>query len=154
MKIKWIVISVLSSLFAFVVTQIFTGEYLISTTIAILVFVIVALADPERRYMKVFWSCLSLLFMLNNIVYKFIGNIYGFDVMVASPDSQFVLSIILGVIAFFALVLDFIERNPKFKFMKNKFTFKNKSSKQNVYNQGEIKNQTNIENNDGKIKMK
>ena len=113
MKGNWIITSLIAGLIGGILTFYFTSNLKISIVASVIIFILVILRNPKRRYMKVFWVILSMLTILNKFFFQVIGNISGIDFKVGSSEVGDAVSIFLVALAGLALVLDYFERNGK-----------------------------------------
>lgn len=107
---NWITISLVSSLLGGILTYVFTKSWEISLISSIIVFIIIALNNPKRRFMKAFWAVFSLFAILNRFYFNVVGELSNTSFRIASNNISDTLSISLIVLAMFLLYLDYLER--------------------------------------------
>jgi len=133
-KIPWIYISLIATVIAFVVLWLLIGNWKAALLLGVLSGVITLLSNPIRRYMKAFWSILSILVTTNTFSLKFVfyflsqesaGNI---ETQVGTTSVVYSISLLL--LCAMLLVLDYFERNDKpiFNWTKMKQEGQNSSS--------------------------
>jgi len=107
---SWITISLASSFLSGILTYIFTKSWKISLISSIIVFIIILLNNPKRRFMKAFWATFSLFATLNSFYFNVAGKISNTNFQLANNNISDTLSISLIVLSMFLLYLDYLER--------------------------------------------
>ncbi|GAB5476346.1 MAG: hypothetical protein Mars2KO_44450 [Maribacter sp.] len=112
---RWILTSLIGGVFSFLLSFFFFDfeekSFKMSVGIGVLVIIILLLANPVRRYIKVFYSIITVFTFSNKFFLEYInrnddgGLAFGIDKL-GSWENVFLLSI-----AGLALILDFKERN-------------------------------------------
>lgn len=113
----WIYISLIAALIAFVILWLLIGNWQASMILGVLSGLITLTFNPVRRYMKAFWSVLSVLITTNSFSLKFVLHYLNKDT-VGSVETQIgttsiVYSIALVLLCVLLLILDYFERNGK-----------------------------------------
>lgn len=125
-KIPWIYISLIAAVIAFVVLWLLIGNWKASLLLGVLSGVITLLYNPVRRYMKAFWSVLSILITTNTFSLKFVLHFFSSEsfgnIETQIGTSSIIYSVALVLLCALLLVLDYFERNgtPVFKWTKMK----------------------------------
>jgi hypothetical protein len=147
-KTNWIYVSLIVSIIGFIVTWLLFQNWKLSLTLAVLSGLLTLSFNPVRRYMKAFWSVLSLLITMNTFSLKFALKFFNEnsigDLETQIGTSSIVLSISLVLLCSLLLVLDFFERNGITSTEKIKMTQKGGKNSKNYQSKGDI----NITNND------
>jgi|GEM_PF-1821035 len=155
MKTNWIITSLISGIIGGLIAWLLTGSWQIGILSAVLIFVIVLMSNPKRRFMKAFWVVLSILVILNRFYFEIIGNVSGTSYKVGSNEIGDSVSIFLIILAALCLLLDYLERNGILKgtlFKTNKNTLGDVSGNNIQINQNISENPiTSAKNSDTKI---
>lgn len=151
-KINWVYISITIFIIGFLLSWLLLENWKIALLLGVISGLITLAFNPVRRYMKAFWSILSLLITLNtfslNFVFQFISDNSFADFDARMGTHSVILSISLVLLCIILLILDFLERNEIFK-----LNIKPKKEKALVTNRKKVKKQINIKKNKGKIEM-
>ncbi len=139
MKNYWILTSIISGLLGGIITFILTGYWKLGLIAAILILVIVWVHNPKTRYMKAFY--VVLLPLLSNIYFTIETKTENFNVEAGLKELDLTTVIVLGLIAFICLVLDYLERNGK---LKETFLSVKKNKIGDINGSGNQINQTNV----------
>ncbi|MEM6719262.1 MAG: LPO_1073/Vpar_1526 family protein [Bacteroidota bacterium] len=134
-KIPWIYISLLSTVIAFFVLWLLIGNVKASLLLSILTGAITLFYNPVTRYMRAFWSVLSILvttntFSLKIALYFFNQESIG-NIETNIGTSSVVLTIVLLLLCALLLVLDHFERNDKPIFSWSKMNLKGLNNSSN-----------------------
>ena len=124
-----------------IITWFLTGNWKLSLGSAILVFVIVLMNNPKRRYMKAFWVVLSMILILNKFYFDIAGKISGIDFKVGANKVGNSVTICLIILAVVCLILDYLERNGK---LEGTFLSVKKNRVGDINGNGNTINQTNV----------
>jgi amino acid permease len=147
-KTNWFYVSLTVSIIGFIVTWLQFQNWKISLTLSVLSGLFTLSFNPVRRYMKAFWSVLSLLITMNTFSLKFALNFFNEnsigELETQLGTSSIILSISLVLLCSLLLVLDFFERNGISNSKKVKMTQKGGKNSKNYQSKGDI----NITNND------
>lgn len=111
MKINWIIISAISGLIGGLITCVLTSNWKISLICSIVVFVLVILSNPTRRYMRAFYIILFPL--LSKIYFNVTTKTENIDLQAGLKELDIAETVVLGLMALTCLVLDWFERNGK-----------------------------------------
>ncbi len=114
-KIPWIYISLIAAIISFIVLWLLIGSWKASLLLGILSGIITFLYNPVRRYMKAFWSVISILITTNTFSLKFVLNFFRSEsfgnIESQIGESSIVYSIALVLLCALLLVLDYFERS-------------------------------------------
>lgn len=116
-KIPWIYISFIAAILAFVMLRLLIGSWQVSLILGVLSGLITLTHNPVRRYMKAFWSVLSVLITTNSFSLKFVLHYFNKEA-IGNVETQIgttsiVYSISLVLLCSLLLILDYFERNGK-----------------------------------------
>ncbi len=140
-KIPWIYISLIATGIAFLVMWILIGNWKVALLLGILSGVITLIYNPVRRYMKAFWSILSILVTTNTFSLKFVLYFFSQEsagnVETQVGTTSVVYSISLLLLCALLLVLDYFERNDKPIFNWTKMKQKGQNSSSNFQAAGD-----------------
>lgn len=139
MQFNWIITSAISGLVGGIIAWFLTGNWTIALVCAIIVFVIVVLNNPNRRYIRAFYIVLFPL--LSNIYFTIQSKTENFDIQAGLKELDMVTTFVLGLIAVSCLFLDYLERNGKLK--GTMFSFK-KNQVGDIKGHNNQINQTNV----------
>lgn len=125
MKTNWILTSVIAASLGGLVTYLLTRNWKLALIGALLIFVLMLINNPKRRYMKAFWTILSLILVLNQFFFRIVGEIFGIQFEFENEAVGDIVTVCLIVLAAITLFLDYLERGGKLKgtflsFQKNK----------------------------------
>jgi hypothetical protein len=145
---NWIFTSLIISVIGFLVSWVLVGNWKTSLVLGIISGVIMLSHNPVTRYMRAFWSVLSLLIGINSFSLKFASDFYNSfssgNIQSEIGNSSITLSIILALLCIILIILDFFERNKMPKSNNIKMTQKGGNNSKNYQSKGNI----NITNND------
>lgn len=145
---NWIFTSLIIAIIGFIVSWILVGNWKVGLTLGILSGLITLAYNPVTRYMRAFWSVLSLLIGINSFSLKFVSDFYNNyssgNIQTEIGNSSVTLSIILALLCVVLVILDFFERNKLPKSKKVNMTQKGGNNSKNYQSKGDI----NITNND------
>ena len=127
MENNWIITSSISSIIGFIITYVLTGDWRISIISAILVFILVILNNPKRRYMRAFYIVLFPL--LSNLYFTINSKTENFDIEAGLKEQDTIAHVVLGLICIICLILDYLERNGK---LEGSIFSINKNSNKNI----------------------
>jgi len=149
MKTKnWIFTSLIIATIGFIVSWILVGNWKVGLTLGFISGIITLVYNPVTRYMRAFWSVLSLLIGINSFSLKFVSDFYNSfssgNVQTEIGNTSISLSIILAILCIVLLILDFFERNKISKSRRVKMKQKGGNHSKNYQSKGDI----NITNND------
>ncbi|KAA3636947.1 MAG: tetratricopeptide repeat protein [Bacteroidetes bacterium] len=113
MKIPWIITSLIASFIGGLLTYYFTSNLKTSLIASVIVFILVILRNPKRRYIKAFWVILSVLIIQNRFFFEVIGTVSETNFKVGLSEERDVVSVFLILLAALTLFLDYLERNGK-----------------------------------------
>jgi hypothetical protein len=125
-KIPWIYISLIAAIIGFVALWLLIGNWKVALLLGVLSGVITLFYNPVRRYMKAFWSVLSILVTTNMFSLKLVLHFFSSEsngsIESQIGTSSIVYSIALVLLCALLLVLDYFERNgiPIFNWTKMK----------------------------------
>lgn len=144
----WIYTSIVIAIIGFVVSWILTENWKIGLIIGVFSGLITLIYNPKTRYMRAFWSVLSLLIGVNSFSLKFVSDFYNSfssgNIQSEIGNTSITLSIILAILCIVLVVLDFFERNKISKSKRTKMVQKGGANSKNYQSKGNI----NITNND------
>ena len=147
-KTNWIYISLIVSIIGFIVTWLLFENWKLSLSLALISGLLSLSFNPVRRYMKAFWSVLSLLITINTFSLKFAFTFFNentngdFETQIGTSST--VLSVSLVILCTLLLILDFFERNGFLGSRKVHMYQKGGGNSKNYQSKGDI----NITNND------
>lgn len=125
-KNNWIYTSLIVLSIGFLISWILIGNWKIGFIIGVISGLITLVYNPTTRYMRAFWSVLSLLITMNsfslNFVIDFFNKYFQGNVKTTIGNSSISLSIMLVILCIVLLVLDFFQRNKIKKPGKTKMT--------------------------------
>ncbi len=131
-KIPWIYISLIAAVIAFLVLWLLIGNWKASLLLGILSGVITLLYNPVRRYMKAFWTVLSILITTNSFSLKFVLHFFSNEsvgnIRTQIGTTSIVYSLALVLLCALLLVLDYFERSGNPIFNLTKMTQSNQDS--------------------------
>lgn len=113
MNLKWILISASSGGIAGGLTYLLTGNWKLALLSSILVFVIVLLNNPKRRYLKAFY--IVLIPLACNTYFTIDSKTENFNIQAGLKELDIMTTLMLGLIALLCLALDYLERSGKLK---------------------------------------
>lgn len=123
---NWIYTSLIVLIIGFLVSWILIGDWKIGLIIGVTSGLITLAYNPTTRYMRAFWSVLSLLITMNSFSLKFVVEIFNKylhgNINAEIGNSSTALSIMLVLLCALLLVLDFFQRNSIQKSQKVKMT--------------------------------
>ncbi|MBL4660146.1 MAG: hypothetical protein JKY19_07305 [Alcanivoracaceae bacterium] len=138
MKNTWLKTSISAGIVTGIITFILTSNWKIALIITSAVIFLVVVNNPKKRYMRVAWMVISMVFLLNRFAFQFVGQIFDIAFEIKGNMISDAVSIILLILAALALILDYLERNNKLDgtfFSINKNSVKNTSGTNNHINQ-------------------
>jgi hypothetical protein len=149
MKTKnWIFTSLIIATIGFIVSWILVGNWKVGLTLGVISGLITLAYNPVTRYMRAFWSVLSLLIGINSFSLKFVSDFYNSfssgNIQSEIGNSSITLSILLAILCVVLVILDFFERNKTSKSKRVKMVQKGGSNSKNYQSKGNI----NVTNND------
>lgn len=149
MKSKnWILTSLIIAVIGFIVAWILVGNWKVGLILGVISGLIAFIYNPVTRYMRAFWSVLSLLIGINSFSLKFASDFYNSfssgNIESEIGNSSITLSVILAILCVILVILDFFERNKMSKSKRVKMIQKGGANSKNYQSKGNI----NITNND------
>lgn len=111
MKLNWIIKSAISGLIGGIITYALTSNWKISLVSSIVIFVLVILNNPNRRYMRAFY--IALFPLLSSVYFNVTSKTENLDMRIGIKELGVAETIVLGLIAIICLILDWLERNGK-----------------------------------------
>lgn len=116
-KIPWIYTSLIAALLVFLSLWLLIGNWQVSLILGLLSGLITLTYNPLRRYIKAFWSVLSVLITTNSFSLKFVLHYFNQEaignVETHIGTTSIVYSIALVLLCLLLLILDYFERNGK-----------------------------------------
>ena len=107
---NWFFTSLIIAIIGFIVSWIFVGNWKVGLTLGILSGLITLAYNPVTRYMRAFWSVLSLLIGINSFSLKFVSEFYNNyssgNIQTEIGNSSVTLSIILASLCVVLVILD------------------------------------------------
>ena len=113
MKIPWFITSLIAGIAASIISYLLIKSWQISLLLGLLVFIVVLINNPKKRFFAAAWAILSMFLVLNRYFFEVVGNIEGIDFKIGANEIHPAVSIALLILAGLAFILDILERNNK-----------------------------------------
>ena len=110
---NWYVKSVLTGVVTGLLSMLHFPNYYFGIVVFVVVTIIMILSNPKRRFMKAFWVLLSAFIGLNKFSLLLAGKIFEVNFIFDSTALDWMVSIVLLLLAAILLFLDYFERTER-----------------------------------------
>ena len=109
MKNSWLITALISGMLSGSITFFLTYSWKLACLAGLLITITVMITNPNRKFMKVFWVLIAMLVVVNKSFFEWIGNFSGIPFKFESLVMGNLITILLALLSFVCLVLDFNE---------------------------------------------
>lgn len=114
-KINWFGRSLIVGLIISLLLYYYTNNVLLSFIGGGVCVAVFWIYHPKRRYIRLVYTLLTMLIVLNNYFVELYGNVSGINFMLGKKTIDPLVSISIVILTIIALILDYLERRKKGK---------------------------------------